>query len=180
MSARFWLSAGVLMVVCFWIYHVKHHRAEVRAQLASRAAAVDPASTAPQSEPVQDPPHKPSPVVHGLPTSKDTGDLAMEWAAWVVYERTTEHGDPSQIEGRLPALMAERQKIADMPMHDACAQATQSAEVSSMDADIVYFKAKMESFNTHAFNSQDERDAAQHAIDAANNAEHMAMQCVTQ
>jgi hypothetical protein len=75
--------------------------------------------------------------------------------------------------------MEERQKIADMPMHDACAQATQEAEVSSMDADIVYFKAKVDDFNAHTVDSQDERDAALRARDAANNAEHAAMQCVT-
>ncbi|GLQ46695.1 hypothetical protein GCM10007862_17460 [Dyella lipolytica] len=179
MSARLWLSAGVLLVVCFWLYNVKHHRAEVRAQQAQQAAAADPATAASQSEPEPNPQRNASPVVHGLPTSKDTGDLAMEWNVWVMDERITEHGDASQIEGRLPGLTAERQKIADMSMHDACAQATQEAEVSSMDADIVYFKAKMDDFNTHTFESQDERDAAQRAKDAADNADHMAMQCVT-
>lgn len=179
MSARFWLSAGVLLVVCFWIYSVKHHRAVMQAQQASQAAAVDPASAASQSEPEQEPQHRASPVVHGLPTSKDTGDLAMEWNVWVMGERITDHGDVSQIEGRLPGLMEERQKIADMPMHDACAQATQEAEVSSMDAHIVYFKAKVDDFNAHTVDSQDERDAALRARDTANNAEHAAMQCVT-
>jgi len=179
MNARFWFSAGVLLVVGFWLYTAKHHRAEVQAQQASPTAMVDPAGAVSQSKPAQEPQRGASPVVHGLPTSKDSGDLAMEWTVWVVGERTTEHGPAAQIEGRLPWLMAERQKISAMPMHDACAQATQEAEVSSMDADIVYFKAKLEDFKTHTADSQDKRDAAQRAVDAARNAEQLAMQCVT-
>jgi hypothetical protein len=173
------VSAGVLLVVGFWLYSVKHHRSEVQAQQTSPTATIDPAGAASRSKPEQEPQRGASPVVHGLPTSKDTGDLAMEWAVWVVGERTTEHGAASQIEGRLPWLVAERQKISAMPMHDACAQTTQEAEVSSMDADIVYFKAKLEDFKTHTAESQEKRDAAQRAVDAANNAEHRAMQCVT-
>jgi hypothetical protein len=179
MSTRFWVSAGVLLVVCFWLVSAKHHHTEVQTQQTSQTATVDPAGTTSPSEPEQNPRHDASHVVHGLPTSKDTGDLAMEWNVWVVDERITEHGSASQIEARLPGLMAERQKISDMPMHDACAQSTQEAEVSSMDADIVYFKAKMEDFNARTVDSQDERYAAQRARDAANNADHMAMQCVT-
>ena len=173
------VSAGVLLVVGFWLYSVKHHRSEVQAQQTSPTATIDPAGAASRSKPEQEPQRSASPLVHGLPTSKDTGDLAMEWTVWVVGERTTEHGPASQIEGRLPWLVAERQKISAMPMHDACAQATQEAEVSSMDADIVYFKAKLEDFKTHTAESQDKRDAARRAVDAANNAEHRAMQCVT-
>lgn len=109
MSARFFF-ADAITVVCFWLYNAKHDRAEMRAQQASQATAVNPVSTASQSDPEQDPPHEASSVVYELPTSKDTGDLAMEWGVWVDYERITEHGDPSQIEGRLPALMAESKK----------------------------------------------------------------------
>ncbi len=167
------------MVVGFWLYSVKHHRSEVQAQQTSPTATGDPVDATSRSKPEQEPQRGASPLVHGLPTSKDTGDLAMEWTVWVVGERTTEHGPASQIEGRLPWLVAERQKFSAMPMHDACAQATQKAEVSSMDADIVYFKAKLEDFKTHTAESQDKRDAARRAVDAANNAEHRAMQCVT-
>lgn len=73
--------ADVITVVCFWLYNAKHDRAEMRAQQASQVTAVNPVSTASQSDPEQDPPHEASSVVYELPTSKDTGDLAMEWVS---------------------------------------------------------------------------------------------------
>lgn len=177
MSARFWFSAGMLFVVCFCLFAVKHHRAKVLAQQQTQAAIVDSTTAVPPSNPQSQ--HGVSPVVHGLPTSKDTGDLAMEWNVWVVAERTTEHGSAAQIESRLPWLTVERQKIAGMPMRDGCAHSTQEAEVDSMDADIVYFKARMQDFHSHKVDSPDEQDAAQHARNAANRADQMAMKCVT-
>jgi hypothetical protein len=182
MENRFWLGAGIFlaMVVCLAIMRHRHvtppdapdvPAVTTRAEAASKLYAPD---------------NGPRPVVHGLPTSVDAGNLAMQWIEWTTAERNTGYrlSPVSEIESRLPALRVIRQKLADMPLQDDCARAAQRAELASMDADLTYFQMQVDIAHTPLGANPDlVKESEDHAAAASyaqeQNAGQMAMNCTT-
>lgn len=180
MENRFLLGAGVFlaMVVCLAVMRHRHvapvddpnvQAVTTRAEAASKLYAADTG---------------PRPVVHGLPTSVDAGNLAMQWIAWSTAERNAGYrlSPVSDIEARLPALREARQKLADLALQDDCAKAAQRAELASMDADLTYFQMQVDIAHTPLganpdLVKQSEDHAAADAYALGQNASQMAMNC---
>src|SRR5579859_4928292 len=133
MQNRFWIGVGMFLTVFLCMAVMRHHRTHTAED---QSAAIANAEAASSKSPADAPSDTPRPVVHGVPTSMDAGNLAMEWIEWNSAERNMGYRlEPVyEIENRLPTLQEVRQKLADMPLQDDCAKAAQRAELASMDA----------------------------------------------
>jgi hypothetical protein len=184
MQNRFWIGVGIFLTVLLCLIVMRHHRARVAedqdAQTTTQPEAISGESTSDAAS------TKPRPVVHGVPTSTDAGNLAMQWNEWSTAERNAGYrlSPVSEVERRLPDLQVIRQKLADMPMQDDCARAAQRAELASMDADITYFQMQVDNAHTPVgadpqLVKESEDRAANDAYAQAQNASQMAKNCTT-
>jgi hypothetical protein len=182
MQNRFWMSVGTFLAIALCVVVIRHHARVAEDQSAPAAAPADAAS----SESTDAAPTDTRPVVHGVPTSADAGNLAMQWVEWSSAERNLGYrlGPVSEIEPRLPTLQQIRQKLADMSLQDDCARAAQRAELASMDADIKYFQMQVD--NAHMpvgadpqLVKESEDRAANDAYAQGQNASQMARNCTT-
>lgn len=184
MQNRFWFGARTFlaMVVCLAVMRHRHVSVPVddpdTPQVSTREQAASKLYPS-----VSD---APRPVVHGVPTSVDAGNLAMQWIEWSTAERNAGYrlSPVSDVEARLPALRVIRQKLADMPLQDDCARAAQRAELASMDADLTYFQMQVDNSHTPLGANPDlvkesEDHAAADAYAQGQNASQMAMNCTT-
>ncbi|RUL75969.1 hypothetical protein [Dyella choica] len=163
---------------------MRHHHNRVMEDQSAQAAV--PEDVASNQSTVDTPSNTRRPVVHGLPTSTDAGNLAMQWIEWSTAERNVGYrfGPVSEIERRLPYMQQVRQKLADMSLQDDCAKSAQRAELASMDADIKYFQMQVDIAHTPIGANPDlvrqgEERAADDAYALGENAYQMAKNCTT-
>lgn len=187
MQNRFWIGVGVFLAICLCLVVMRHHRVKAAEAEAAQAQAIAPAEAASSPSTADAPSEKPRrPVVHGVPTSADAGNLAMQWIEWTSGEGNMGYrlGPVQEIEKRLPYLQQVRQKLADMPLQDDCAKAAQRAELASMDADITYFQMQVDNAHTPVgadpqLVRESEDRAGNDAYAQAQNAYQMAKNCTT-
>ncbi|GGA29795.1 hypothetical protein [Dyella nitratireducens] len=184
MQNRFLIGVGIFLAIFLCMAGLRHYRAKAAADLiAQDSAPAESASSASTDDTLIQKPRRP--IVHGLPTSTDAGNLAMQWIEWTSAEGNQGFRLPEQeIEKRLPYLRQVREKLADMSLQDDCAKAAQRAEVASMDADLTYFQMQMDNAHTPVgpdpeLVKQSEDRAASDAYAQSQNAYQMAMKCTT-
>jgi hypothetical protein len=183
MQNRFWIGVGICLAIFVCLIVMRHR---IKAAEEQSTQAVTSSESASSSSTADAPTDRSRPIVHGVPTSADAGNLAMQWVEWNSAERNAGYrlGPVSEIESRLPYLQQVRQKLADMSLQDDCAKAAQRAELASIDADIAYFQMQVDNAHTPVgadpqLIRESEDRAGSDAYAQAQNAYQMAKNCTT-